>query len=60
MKIRPTSSHGIELRGSLHGLTLLLGELVLEPLLLGGCRLADLLEFSIKVDNPLLLLRRIL
>jgi hypothetical protein len=60
MKTRPTSSHGIELRGSLHGLVLLLGELILEPLLLDGCRLTDLLELSLKVDNPLLLLRRIL
>jgi hypothetical protein len=48
------------LRSSLHGLALLLGELVLEPLLLDGCCLADLLELSLKVDNPLLLLRRIL
>jgi hypothetical protein len=48
------------LRGGLHGLALLLGELVLELLLFGGCRLADLLELSLKVDNPLLFLRRIL
>jgi hypothetical protein len=60
MKIRPTSSHGIELRGSLHGLALLLGELILELLLLGGSHLADLLELSLKLNNPLLLLRRIL
>jgi hypothetical protein len=60
MKIRPTSSHSIELRSSLHGLALLLGELVLEPFLLGGCRFTDLLEFSLKVDNPLFLLGRIL
>jgi hypothetical protein len=60
MKIRPTISHGIELRGSLHGLALPLSKLILEPLLLGGCRLADLLELSLKVDNPLLLRRRIL
>jgi hypothetical protein len=48
------------LRGGLHGLALLLGELVLELLHFGGCRLADLLELSLKVDNPLLFLRRIL
>jgi hypothetical protein len=47
------------LRSSLHGLALLLGELVLEPFLLSGRRLTDLLELSLKVDNPLLLLRRI-
>jgi hypothetical protein len=59
IKTRPTSSHGIELRGSLHSLALLLGKLVLEPLLLSGCRLAGLLELSLKVNNPLLFLRRI-
>jgi hypothetical protein len=48
------------LRSSLHGLALLLGKLVLEPLLLSGYRLMDLLELLLKVDNPLLLLRRIL
>jgi hypothetical protein len=58
--IRPTSSRGIELRSSLHGLALLLGGLVLEPFLLSGCRLMDLLELSLKVDNPPPLLRRIL
>jgi hypothetical protein len=47
------------LRSSLYGLALLLGELVLEPLLLCGFRLTDLLEFSLKVDNLLLLLSRI-
>jgi hypothetical protein len=56
MNIRPTSSHSIELHSSLHGLALLFGELVLEPFLLSGCRLMDLREFSLKVDNPLLLL----
>jgi hypothetical protein len=48
------------LRGGLHDLALLLGELVLEPLLFGGYRLAYLVELSLKVDDPLLLLRRIL
>jgi hypothetical protein len=48
------------LRGGLHGLALLLSELILEPLLFGGCRLADLLELSLKVDDPLLFLCRIL
>jgi hypothetical protein len=45
---------------SLHGLALLLGELVLELLLIGGRRLVDLPELSLKVDNPLLFRRRIL
>jgi hypothetical protein len=45
---------------SLHDLELLFGELILEPFLLSGSRLADLLELPFKVDNPLLLLRRIL
>jgi hypothetical protein len=58
--IQPTSSRGIELRSSLHGLALLLGELVLEPFLLGGCCRTNLLELPLKVDNLLLLLRRIL
>jgi hypothetical protein len=49
------------LRGGLHGLALLLSELVLEPLLFGGRRrLTDLFEFSLKVDDPLLLLRCVL
>jgi hypothetical protein len=48
------------LRGSLHGLALLFGELILELLFLGGSSLADLLELSLKVDNPLLLLSCIL
>jgi hypothetical protein len=60
IQIRPTSNRGIKLRSSLHGLALLFGELILEPFLLSGCCLANLLELSLKVDNPLLLLRRIL
>jgi hypothetical protein len=48
------------LRSSLHGLAHLLSELIHEPFLLSGHRLMDLLELSLKVDNPLLLLRRIL
>jgi hypothetical protein len=44
------------LRSSLHSLALLLGELVLEPFLLSGCRLTDLLELPLKVDDSLLLL----
>jgi hypothetical protein len=44
------------LRSGLHGLAPLLGELVLEPLLIGGRRLTDLLELSLEVDNPLFLL----
>jgi hypothetical protein len=48
------------LHGGLHGLALLLAELVLEPLLFSGCHLADLLELSLKVDDLLLFLCRIL
>jgi hypothetical protein len=35
---------------------LLLGELILKLLLIDGRRLTDLLELSLKVDNPLFLL----
>jgi hypothetical protein len=59
-KIRPTNGYSIELRSSLHGLALLLGELVLEPLLFGSRRLTDLLELLLKVGNPLLPLCRVL
>jgi hypothetical protein len=38
----------------------LLGELVLEPLLFSRCRLMDLFELSLKVEDPLFLLGRIL
>jgi hypothetical protein len=48
------------LRGGLHSLAPLLGELILELLFLGGSSLTDLLELSLKVNNPLLLLRCIL
>jgi hypothetical protein len=48
------------LRGGLHDLALLLGELILELLILGSSSLADLLELSLKVDNPLLLLHLII
>jgi hypothetical protein len=58
--IRSTSSRSVKLCSSLHGLALLLGELILELLFLGGSSLVDLLEPSRKVNNPLLLLRRIL
>jgi hypothetical protein len=34
----------------------LLHELVLEPLLIGGCRLTDLLELLLMVDSLLFLL----
>jgi hypothetical protein len=47
------------LRSSLHGLAPLLGELFLKLLLISGRCLADLLELSLKVDNPLFLRRRI-
>jgi hypothetical protein len=45
------------LHGGLHGLAPLLGELILEPLFLGGISLTNLPELSLKVDDPLLLLR---
>jgi hypothetical protein len=48
------------LRRSLHGLALLLGDLVLEPLLFSSRHLTDLLELLLKVDNPLFLLYCIL
>jgi hypothetical protein len=38
----------------------LLGKLILELLLIGGRHLTDLLELSLKVDNPLFLLLRML
>jgi hypothetical protein len=60
IKNRPTNGHSIELRSGLHGLVPLLGELVLESFLLSRRRLTNLLELSLKVDDPLLLLRRIL
>jgi hypothetical protein len=44
------------LRSSLYGLALLLGKLVLEPFLLSGRHLMDLLELPFQVNNPLLLL----
>jgi hypothetical protein len=59
-KIRPTNGYSIELHSSLHGLALLLGELVLEPLLFGSRRLTDLLELQLKVSNPLFRLHRVL
>jgi hypothetical protein len=48
------------LRSGLFGLALLLGELVLELLLLGSRRLPDLFELLLKLNDPLLLRRRIL
>jgi hypothetical protein len=55
-RLKPTSSHSVKLRSGLHGLASLLGELVLELLLIGGRYLTDLLELSLKVENPLFLL----
>jgi hypothetical protein len=55
---KPTSSRSVKLRSGLHGLAPLLGKLVLEPLLIGGRCLTDLLELSLMVDNPLFLLSR--
>jgi hypothetical protein len=44
------------LRSSLHGLAPLLNELILEPLLVGGRRLKNLPELSLKVGNALFFL----
>jgi hypothetical protein len=60
IKNRPTNGHSIGLRSGLYGLALLLGELVLEPLLLHRCHFTDLFELSLKVEDPLFLLGRIL
>jgi hypothetical protein len=54
--LKPTTSRSVKLRSGLHGLAPLLGELILEPILIGGHRLTDLLELSFKVDNLLFLL----
>jgi hypothetical protein len=48
------------LRSGLHSLAPLLGELILEYLLVDGRRLTDLLELLLKVANLLFLLRRML
>jgi hypothetical protein len=48
------------LHSGLQGLAPLLGELILELLLISGRRLTDLFELPLKVDNPLFLLRCIL
>jgi hypothetical protein len=55
-RLKPTNSCSIKLRSGLHGLAPLLSERILEPLLIGGCRLTNLLELSLKVGNPLFLL----
>jgi hypothetical protein len=55
-RLKPTSSRSVKLCRGLHGLAPLLGELVLELLLIGDCRLMDLLELSLKIENPLFLL----
>jgi hypothetical protein len=60
MTIRPTNGQSVELRSSLYVLALFFSKLVLEPLLFGGYRLTGLLEFLLKVGNPLLPLRCIL
>jgi hypothetical protein len=44
------------LRSGLHGLAPFLGELVLEPLLVGSCRLTNLPELPLKVGNTLFFL----
>jgi hypothetical protein len=50
----------VKLCSGLHGLAPLPGELILELLFLGGSSLTILLELLLKVDDPLLLLRRML
>jgi hypothetical protein len=47
------------LRSGLYGLALLLGELILEPLLLRTHHFTDLFELSLKVEDSLFLLGRI-
>jgi hypothetical protein len=44
------------MRSGLHGLAPFLSELILEPLLVGGCLLTNLPELSLKVGNTLFLL----
>jgi hypothetical protein len=51
-----TSSRNIKLRSGLHGLAPFLSELILEPLLVGGRRLTNLSELSLKVGNTLFFL----
>jgi hypothetical protein len=60
MKVRATNGYSIELRSSLHGLALLLGKIILEPLLLGSRRLTDMLDLLLKVCDLLLPLHCVL
>jgi hypothetical protein len=52
-RLKFTCSRSVKLRSGLHGLAPFLSELVLEPLLAGGCRLTNLPELSLKVGNML-------
>jgi hypothetical protein len=60
IKNRPTGGHSVELRSGLYGLALLLSELILEPLVLSRCRFTDLFELSLKAEDLLFLVLRIL
>jgi hypothetical protein len=55
-RLKLTSSCIVKLRSGLHGLAPLLGKIVLEPLLIGGCHLTNFPELSLKVGNTLFLL----
>jgi hypothetical protein len=55
-RLKLTSSRSVKLHSGLHGLAPLLSKLVLKPLLIGGCRLTNLPELSLKVGNTLFLL----
>jgi hypothetical protein len=55
-RLKLTSSCSVKLRSGLHGLAPFLSKLVLEPLLVGGCRLTNLPELSLKVGNTSFLL----
>jgi hypothetical protein len=55
-RLKLAISLSVKLRSGLHGLAPFLNKLVLEPLLVGGCRLTNLPELSLKVSNTLFLL----
>jgi hypothetical protein len=55
-RLKLTNSHSVKLRSGLHSLAPFLSKLVLEPLLVGGCRLTNLPKLSLKVGNALFFL----
>jgi hypothetical protein len=55
-RLRLTCSRNVKLRSGLHSLAPFLSKLILEPLLVGGCRLTNLPELSLKVGNTSFLL----